>query len=579
MQLRPYQEEAVAAVYDHLRQHDDNPCVVLPTGTGKSLVLARIATDAVQLWSGRVLILAHVKELLEQNADKIQRLCPDVQIGVYSAGLNRRDTDAPVLVAGIQSVYNRACDLGAFDLIIVDEAHLLPADGEGMYRTFLAEARVVNPNVRVIGLTATPYRLKGGVICQPENILNTVCYEAGLREMIVQGYLSPLKSRGGSAKADLTQVHVRGGEFVASEMATAMDQAELVTAACQEIVDLTRDRTSVLIFTASVAHCEHVAREIEQIAGKPCGVVTGGTPADERAEILARFRGEDCSTLVDNKPPLKYLANVNVLTTGFDATNIDCIVLLRGTMSTGLYVQMVGRGTRLHPGKEDCLVLDYGGNVLRHGPVDAVQVQAPGESSGGGEAPAKECPKCQALITLRYQTCPECGYEWPPPEAPSPPHARNADGTPILSGESTDDVYSVWWIGYNVHRKKGADDDHPRTMKVAYYVGSRPVCEWVCPEHSGYARSKFVAWWGKRCNLPPPKTAEEAVRLANDGALAEPTLITVRSVSGERFDRVVGYELGPVPDYCPEPGWNDPAAESNGYTPDPCIETFDDIPF
>ena len=387
MTLRPYQEAAVAAVYHHLRTFNDNPCVVLPTGTGKSLVLGRIAADAVTLWNGCVLILAHVKELLEQNAEKTRRICPGIEIGLYSAGLNRRDTHTPVLVAGIQSVYQRACELGPFDLIIIDEAHLVPAEGEGMYRTFFEDARVVNPNVRAIGLTATPYRLKGGEICRPENILNRVCYEAGLREMIVQGYLCNLRSRGGRAKADLSSVRVRGGEFVASEMEVAMDQHGLVRSACGEIVELTRDRKSILIFTAGVAHCKHVAAEITRISKIECGIVTAETPAPERAEIIARFKGETVADgLFDSKPPLKYLANVNVLTTGFDATNVDCIVLLRPTMSTGLYVQMIGRGTRLHPGKEDCLVLDYGGNVLRHGPVDAARV--PSQSSGEGKAPA-----------------------------------------------------------------------------------------------------------------------------------------------------------------------------------------------
>ncbi len=209
MQLRPYQTEAVAAVYGHLRERDDNPCVVLPTGTGKSLVLGQIATDAVEKWSGRVLILAHVKELLEQNADKVRALCPDLDVGIYSAGLNRRDTDNPVIVAGIQSVYKRAHELGAVDLAIVDESHLVPPEGEGRYRQFFADACAINPNLRVIGLTATPYRMKGGLICKPENILNHVCYEAGIREMISQGYLSKLKSRSGRAKADLRTAHSR----------------------------------------------------------------------------------------------------------------------------------------------------------------------------------------------------------------------------------------------------------------------------------------------------------------------------------------------------------------------------------
>jgi len=160
MELRPYQRQAVAAVYDYLRHHDDNPCVVIPTAGGKTPVLATICRDAVVRWNGRVLVLAHVKELLEQAADKLRAICPEVDFGVYSAGLKRRDTEHSVIIAGIQSVYKRACGLDAFDLIIVDEAHMIAPSGEGMYRTFLAETKVVNPRVRTIGLTATPFRLK-----------------------------------------------------------------------------------------------------------------------------------------------------------------------------------------------------------------------------------------------------------------------------------------------------------------------------------------------------------------------------------------------------------------------------------
>ena len=147
--LRPYQQEAVDAVYQHLRARDDNPVVVIPTGGGKTPVMATICRDAVQAWNGRVLILAHVKELLQQSVDKLKQVCFDLPVGVYSAGLKRRDTEHAVIVAGIQSVYKRACELDAFDLILVDECHLIPAEGEGMYRQFLSETRVLNPQVRV----------------------------------------------------------------------------------------------------------------------------------------------------------------------------------------------------------------------------------------------------------------------------------------------------------------------------------------------------------------------------------------------------------------------------------------------
>ncbi len=533
--LRPYQVDAVAAVYEHLRCRDDNPCVVIPTAGGKTPVMASICRDAVTQWNGRVLILAHVKELLEQAVDKLHTTAPDLwnRIGVYSAGLRSRDTEHPIIVAGIQSVYRRAADLDAFDLILVDEAHMLPPDGEGMYRTFLAEAKVVNPNVRLIGLTATPYRMTTGMICGPDNLLNHVCYEVGVRELIVQGYLCPLKTKAGRRKVDTSELHLRGGEFVAVEVEALMDDDSLVHSACREIVDYTQDRHSVLIFSAGVQHALHVQRVLGEM-GHECGFVCGETLPFERAETLRRFKDGD----------LKYLVNVNVLTTGFDAPNIDCVALLRPTMSPGLYYQMVGRGFRLDPSKENCLILDFGGNILRHGPVDALQIDD--LASGVGEAPAKECPQCQAMIHAAYATCPECGHGFPSPQREK--HDQQASTAGVLSGEVTETDYEVAETYYSVHQKRDAPDDHPRTMRVDYRCGFNDYhSEWVCPEHTGYARQKFDAWWRTRSNEPFPDTAAEAVDLAEAGALAPVQTITVRSVAGEKYDRITGYQLGPIP--------------------------------
>lgn len=506
MELRPYQQAAVDAVYNHLRNKETNPCVVLPTGCGKSLVLAQIAKDSVEKWNGRVLILAHVKELLEQNADKIRKLCPELRVGIYSAGLRSRDTTEQIIVAGIQSAYNKACDLGPFDLVIVDEAHLIAPDGDGIYRTFLKEARIVNPHVRVIGLTATPFRLKGGLICQPDNILNEVCYEAGLKEMIAQGYLSPLISRAGRTEANLDNLHIRGGEFLGEEMSEAMDNDAIVDSACREIVDLTRNRKSVLIFTTSIAHCKHVAEKIQAYSGQECAMVTGETSDAERAEIIARFKGDfvPADLFGAGKPPLKFLANVNVLTTGFDAVNTDCVVLLRPTNSAGLLIQMVGRGTRLSPqtGKQNCLILDYGGNILRHGPVDMIRVKESGTGKGG-DAPAKKCPQCLALIHAAYTKCPQCGFEFPPSGKSN--LSERASSAGIISGQIDYTNYEVKDVYYCVHEKRYAEPGTPRTMRVDYQVGFNEFkSEWVCPEHTGYARDKFEKWWRKRAAIGCP---------------------------------------------------------------------------
>lgn len=582
MQLRPYQQAAVDAVYEHLRSKETNPCVVLPTGTGKSLVLAQIAKDAVEKWNGRVLILAHVKELLEQNADKIRKLCPELKIGIYSAGLRSRDTTEQVIVAGIQSMYNKACELDAFDLVVVDEAHAISGEGDGMYRTFLADMKVINPHVRVIGLTATPFRLKGGLICKPENILNEICYEAGLKEMIQQGYLSPLISRAGRAEANLANLHIRGGEFISDEVAAAMDNDALVTSACREIVELTRDRKSVLIFTASVDHCKHVAEKIEAFSGKECAIVTGDTSPAERAEIIARFKGEliPADLFGTPKPPLKFLANVNVLTTGFDAPNTDYAVMLRPTNSPGLLIQCAGRGTRLSPetGKSSCLFLDYGGNILRHGPLDMIKVKEPG-SGKGGDAPAKKCPQCLALIHAGYTACPECGYVFPPKEN-NDKMTQTASSAGVISGQVDYTDYEVLDVYYCVHEKRGADPDAPKTMRVDYQVGFNEFkSEWVCPEHTGYARGKFEKWWHERAALgcPMPRSAREAVSLANKGLLAAPESISVKTIAGERFERVTGFRLKERP-VMREPGEDLEVGETWTSTTSP-DDPEEEIPF
>ena len=369
----------------------------------------------------------------------------------------------------------------------------------------------------------------------------------GIKELIEQGFLCPLKSKSGRRKVDCSSLHVRGGEFVASEVDELMNTADNVEAACREIVLQARDRHSVLIFGASVDHATRIKETIERLTNSECGLVTGDTPSGERDRILRRFKGEhiDANLLGDPLPPLKYLANVNVLTTGFDAPNIDCVVLLRPTASPGLYYQCCGRGFRLHDSKSDCLVLDYGGNILRHGPVDAIQIKDK-NGKGTGEAPVKECPKCQLFVHAAVAVCPECGFEFPPPERDT--HETTASNEGVLSGEIIDTEYDVTDVYYSVHLKRGAGDDDPRTMRIDYQVGFNEFkSEWGCPEHSGWAQKKFEKWWTERSHDPVPNNADLAVRIARAGGLAMPERIVVRKIGGERFERIIKYTLGEKP--------------------------------
>jgi hypothetical protein len=236
-------------------------------------------------------------------------------------------------------------------------------------------------------------------------------------------------------------------------------------------------------------------------------------------------------------------------TTGFNARNIDAIVMLRPTMSPGLYYQMIGRGFRTHPSKTSTLVLDFCGNVLRHGPVDALKApKKRGQGSGPETAPAKECPKCHALIHAAVLICPECGQEFLPP-AELARHEGQAGSEAVMSGEVADETKQVFGVHYKVHEKKGGNETTPRTMRVIYELdemGIKTVSEWVCLEHEGFARNKAIKWWRKRSKLPVPDDSTVAVAYAPD-ALAKPTSITVRTVSGEKFPSIIAYELGEIP--------------------------------
>ena len=576
-ELRYYQADAVRETYRHLREHPGvNPCIEVSVGGGKSWIAAQIMSDTVSVWGGRAILLCHVKELLEQDLEKLNLLNPDVKTGMYSAGFNRRETAAPAIVAGIQSVYDKAELFGHRDICIVDEAHMIQPEAEGMYGRFVDGLRAVNPNIRFIGMTATPYRLKGGLICQPGNLFGAISYSIGLKELIDRGFLSKLVSKEGRSRADLGNLHVRAGEFVAEEVEAAMMERRIVEAGCREVVELTRERRSVIVFCSSVAHCRAVAELIGRLSGEECAVVTGDTPPQERADILHRFRGGSVQTDLfgGRKGPLKYVANVECLTTGFDAPNIDCVCLMRPTMSPGLLLQMCGRGTRLSPetGKTDCLILDLAGNIERHGCLD--RLRPPGEHAGERRGPlAKACPECRTMMPIATMACPACGYEFPAP-AKRIRLESEASTLDVISGEVTTETLEVTDVQYEPWRKRGAPPEYPRTVRVTYWCGlNERYSEWICPEHTGFARRKFEEWFLARRvseSAPVPSTVDEFMEQDFMKLIRGTREITVRRVSGERFPDVVKSIAGDVPEG--SPFGNAPAAAD-----DTAYE--DDLPF
>jgi DNA repair protein RadD len=442
MQLRPYQQKAIDALFAYFDHNKTgNPCLVLPTGAGKSHIIAAFVKHAVKSWPDtRVLMLTHVKELIEQNAEKMRQHWPNAPLGIYSASLNRRHIDQ-ITFGGVQSLRSRAAQIGHVDLVIVDECHLISHKDEGAYRSLIADLTAINPRLRVIGLTATPFRLGHGYIHVGDDVLfNALVEPVSIEELINDGYLAPLRSKLTSVKLLTDGVKKRGGDYIESELQKAVDTQPLNTGVVEEIIHYSHNRQSWLVFCAGIEHAQHITDELLQ-RDINAACVTGKTPAGERARILQQFKSGDIQAVV----------NVSVLTTGFDAPNTDLIAMLRPTESPALYMQMAGRGLRLKDHCTDCLVLDFAGNVLRHGPVTAVG--APDQPKTG-EPRTKECPDCEEILAKNALVCHCCGLEFEPPE-PKVIEKKEADlrlrDDDIMGGVQTMNVSAVVW---SVHTSK-----------------------------------------------------------------------------------------------------------------------------
>ncbi len=516
--LRPYQRESIDAIYSYFQEKSGHPLIVIPTAGGKSLVMATFIHEALELYPPtRILVITHVRELISQNHAELMGIWPEAPAGIHSAGLKARDVESQVLFCGIQSVHKRAYDIQRCDLILVDEAHLIPRKTNTMYRRFLDDLTRINPYMKIIGFTATPFRLDSGMLHQGKDALfDEITYEVSVRDLVDQGYLSPLISKQTDTQLDVEGVGTRGGEFIASQLEAAVDLEPITRNAVDEIIAFGKDRRSWLLFCSGISHAEHI-RDTVRARGHSCECIFGSTPQAERDEIIAAFkRGE-----------IRALAAMNVLTTGFNAPAVDLIAMLRPTKSTGLYVQIAGRGTRLAPGKENCLVLDFAGNVARHGPIDLVK--APSREKGDGDAPIKVCPECQTINHAAVRHCESCGFEFPPPEVKIDSTATTQE---ILSSGRPEWV-RVFDIAYRRHEKEGK----PPSMRVEYLCGFNWHREWVCFEHEGYPKRQAARWWSRRApsGIPMPDSVAEALAMVDE--LRIPDEIAIKR--GGRYVEIV----------------------------------------
>ncbi len=518
MQLRPYQQEAHDAVISHIKNSTESCVVVAATGAGKSLIIAQIAKTIRTMRSDKsILVLCPNKEILEQNRAKY--LTTGEPASIFSASVGSKCLRHPVVFATPQSVSNSVKNFGnRFAMIIIDEAHGITPS----VKTIIGHFKSVNERVRVVGLTATPYRMKTGLIYSIDDNNKSVfedktispfffkkVYQIDARHLIENGYLTP-PTIGflGAEKYDTSKLSLNKiGKFDSAEIDECFVGLGRKTASIvADVVNQSCNRNGVIFFASTVKHAEEI---LSSLPTSLSAMVTGETSKLDRNNILARFKAQK----------IKYIVNVSVLTVGFDAPHIDVVAVLRPTESLGLFQQIIGRGLRLFEGKTDCLLLDYAENIDRHCPDGdlfdpKISVRPKGER---GEVGTFLCPLCKMdnEFSLRKN---DDGYK------------INNDGyftdlnNVVIETESKKELPA--------HYGRRCQNYHPKTLLQCEYRWSLKVCE-VCNAENDITARKCVKCKGELID-PNEKLIKEFKQYKKD-----PTMIQVDEVIDYKYQNTL----------------------------------------
>ena len=450
----------------------------------------------------KIIILSHVMEILEQNHKAVEAHLKRL-VGIYSSGIGlKRKSD--IMVAGIQSVWRIADEFRDYTHVIIDEAHSISKDAGTMYDAFFSTCKAQR-----IGYTATPFRLKDGYIYGTNKQFTELAYDLtskeGFLNLVNQGYLCKLTSKGTEMKLDTSGIKVVAGDFSEKEMSNKFDKISITNRAIEEIIAKGHDRKKWLIFAIDINHAEHITEALLR-KGYMSNVVHSKM-GDSRRRVIADYKAGKYRALV----------NVNVLTTGFDDPSIDLIALLRPTQSPVIHIQTIGRGLRIADGKHDCLILDFAGNISRLGPINDVAIKEKGKGAAKTDPVMKECPACLTLCYPSVRICPDCGHEF---EFKVNITDEASDARVVAKGEKEESFYNVNQTFYTKVTRIGS----PSMVKVTYLCGAKQFNEWLCVEHTGYAKTKADHWikfrGGNRCN-----TADEALEICK--TLKQPKRIRV----------------------------------------------------
>lgn len=532
-----------------------NVLVGLPTGTGKSLCIAELARRIVTQWAGQKVVMAtHVMELIEQNLDKLKQLWPTAPAGVFSAALKRKEAYMPIVYGGIDTMVGNGHLFGKVQILLIDEAHLVSPKDNGRYKKFIEELKVSNPKLKVIGFTATPYRVGQGKLTDGDDaIFDEIVFDGtefkAFNWFLDQGYLCRLSPFPTNTQFDLSKVGMVGGEFNQGQLQAAVDEEHITRECLIETINKASDRDHWLIFASGVSHAKNICDMLNEEFDISATYVTSvGMKTAERTRRINDFLSGRVKVLVNN----------GILTTGFDFPALDCIVMMRATNSPGLWVQMLGRGTRpfYAPGfdlstqegrlaaiaasdKRDCLVLDFAGNAARLGPINDPVIPKPPKEKKAGDVPIKICPACGMYnhASVRFCAAPACGHEF----IKELKIDLGASEVELIATEKKlpDHVVEIFKIEHIVYSMYNKRSDGSPSIRVSYHcAGYKLFEEFIRIEGKG---NRARRWWKERGGGQLPETTIDALRLVED--LAKPIAIHV-DMTG-KYKEIINYEFEP----------------------------------
>jgi DNA repair protein RadD len=511
--LYDYQQKAIDSIFSYFRlKKGKNPLVVAPGGSGKTVIFAEFCRIVRKKWpKQKILILGDDKEILLQNYKTISKQVNE-KIGLYSSGLKSK-TIKDITVAGIQTIFKKTKLFSNFNIIIVDEAHKVSLDKKSRYLVFLIALKLPT-----IGFTATPFRPGTGYLHLGKNIFfDGIAYIIKIETL--QNHKPPRLCRMINKQTDITldasAIKKQTGDFIIKELSLAFDKNGITNEIINDLFKYKKERKKWLVYAIDIAHCEHICQKLNEV-GIKSRTVHSKTGLD-RKPIIEDFRKTD---------NYKVLVSVAMITTGVDIPEIDLIAILRPTASPVLHSQIILRGTRIAPGKNDCLVLDYAGNLKRNGPINKPTIKLSGK--GDGEAMMKVCENCNEIVHIATRTCPDCGsiFEFK--------HnlSLQSSNSEIISSENWHEVTN---IEYTRHIAKGSGTP---MLLIRYVCGLRVFREYLPLEHGGFPAYKAQFWWKNRTTYPVPKTVHEALETAK--YLRTPTKILVNE--NGQYPEIKNYE-------------------------------------